>query len=537
MNRKTRAWLAVGVTGAIYAAVSLFVFMRPGAALSTDGRPVVRLAHWQIEVGPREALEQVAAAYNALNPDVRVEIMAVPGNVYTQWLRTQLTGGLAPDIIEFGFWLQGSRDIPARYFAPITAEVEVPNPYNRGTPQENVAWRDTFLDGLNNNEGYIRDLNNYYAVTLCMLSMRLFYNADLLEEITGSREPPQSYAALMALGDALAGRSSPRGAPLALFAGSKFNTDVTMDVLLNRTLLPMNHERDRFREGGAVIRDYALDYLRGGWNFDRPEARAGFEVLLEVARNTRPGFQQLERDAAVQEFLRGEAVAIYTGTWDATSLMSLASFPVAVAEFYPPDRNHPTAGSHMWLPQSEGQVGTAAPFFLNKSSPHREVAIDFMRFMTSVPGNRIFVHASGWLPSVEGVEVPAHLRPHLPRRDGWISRSAILRAFGAETSALWQRLAHLLVGSDGSPGRFLAAYKPGFEPALRQDLARDARNALDSMRRQMPALVGLATLDRLEGTDPDRRQARLDRESNQHLTEARYYETLAVLEHGRDVAR
>ncbi|MCW5547468.1 MAG: extracellular solute-binding protein [Opitutaceae bacterium] len=537
MPRKRRLWVALGLALAAYVAVVVMVFTRPGAALSTDKRPVIRIAHWQVEVGPREAMEALAAAYNARNPDVRVEVLAVPGNVYVQWLRTQLTGGTAPDIIEFGFWLHGSRDIPARYFAPITDYVEQPNPYNRGTPQEHVRWRDTFLDGLNTNEGYIRDLNNYYAVTLCMLSMRLFYNADLLEEITGSREPPRTYAELQALGAALQGRTSPRGAALALFAGSNFNTNVTMEVLLARTALSLNHARDRFREHGAVTRDFALDYLRGGWDYRQPELESGFALLREIALLTRPGFQQLERDAAMQEFMRGEAVAIYTGTWDATSLQKLSPFDLAVAEFPLPDRSHPAVGAHIWLPQSEGQVGTAAPFFLNNASPHREAAIDFMRFMTSVPGNQIFVEASGWLPSVEGVEVPDHLRPHLPRRDGWMGRSAILRAFGAETSTLWQRLAHRLVSREGGVEPFLTTFAPAFADALRTDLTRDARNALDSIRRQVPALAGLATLDRLEGVDPARLANRLEREASQHLTEARYYETLAVLDKGPAVTQ
>ncbi len=535
MSRKLRTWLALGLVAIAYIVVCGIILTRPGAALSKDQRTVVRIAHWQVEVGPREAMEKLAEAYNAMNPDVRVEVLAVPGSVYTQWLRTQLTGGTAPDIVEFGFWLHGARDIPARYFSAITEEVNRPNPYNRGTVMESVLWRDTFLDGLNSQESYVRDLSNYYAVTLCMLSMRLFYNADLLEEVTGSRELPRTFSDLAAAGAQLEGRTSARGAPLALFAGSKFNTDVTMDALLMRTMIPVNHERDRFREGGAFTRDFALDYLRGGWNFRRPESLAGFTMLREVAHLTRPGFGQLERDAAMQEFMRGEALAIYTGTWDATSLLKLAPFRIEAREFPLPDRNHPIAGPYMWHPQSEGQVSTAAPFFLNKSSPNREAALDFMRFMTSVPGNQIFVNASGWLPSVEGVEVPEHLQSHIPRRDGWAGRTALLRIFGAETSTAWQQLSHRLLNRDGGVEAFLSVYIPAFDPALRQDLARDARNALESMRRQVPALTGLAVLDRLEGVDPVRQAARRERESNQHLTEARYYETLAVLEKGAAV--
>jgi ABC-type glycerol-3-phosphate transport system substrate-binding protein len=135
--------------------------------------------------------------------------MEVPGNVYRQWLRTQLTGGTAPDIIEFGFFIGGVGDLPARYFDPITSWVEEPNPHNQGTALEGVRWRDTFVDGLDSPEGYIRDLNNYYAITLCVVTIRLFYNEDLLREITGSAEPPASYADFVALGESLAGRRGP----------------------------------------------------------------------------------------------------------------------------------------------------------------------------------------------------------------------------------------------------------------------------------------------------------------------------------------
>jgi ABC-type glycerol-3-phosphate transport system substrate-binding protein len=461
--------------------------------------------------------------------------MEVPGNVYRQWLRTQLTGGTAPDIIEFGFFIGGVGDLPARYFDPITSWVEEPNPHNRGTALEGVRWRDTFVDGLDSPEGYIRDLNNYYAITLCVVTIRLFYNEDLLREITGSAEPPASYADFVALGESLAGRRGRRGAPLTLLAGSLFNADIMMDNLYARMGFGVNIERDRFRERGAHHRDFALDFLRGGWDYRRPELAGAFTVLRELALQTRPGFQQLDRDAAMQEFLRGDALMIATGTWDATSLRWLAPFNLGVTTFPFPSPEHPVVGPQMWLPVSEGNVGTSMPFFLNKASRHKEAAIDFLRYATSVEGNQHFVNESGWLPSILEVEVPDYAQVYLPSREGWIGRSGYLRGLGANTTRLWHQEGYRLFNRDGSVESFLTAYDSGIPPALRDDVTMEARNALQNMRRQMPSLVALAALDRLQGVDPARIFAREERESNQHLTEARYYETLAVLEAGAGV--
>ena len=113
-----RLSLAMIVLCGVYFTAAFLVLTRPGATLSNDGRTVIRIAHWQIEAGPREALEAMIKRYEEINPEVRVEQVAVPGNLYKQWLRTQLIGGDAPDIIEFGSFWGGVDDIPPRFFDP-----------------------------------------------------------------------------------------------------------------------------------------------------------------------------------------------------------------------------------------------------------------------------------------------------------------------------------------------------------------------------------------------------------------------------------
>lgn len=526
-RRRLRLALLVGV--AAYAAAALLVFTRPGAALSRDRRVVIRFTHWQIEAGPREAFDALVKRYEELNPNVRVEQAAVPGNVYNQWLRTQLVGGTASDIIEFGRHMQGMNDVPPRFFAPISAYVEEPNPYNRGTPLEGVRWRDTFKDGLNTPDAYIENLSNYYAVTQCMLSMRLFYNPELLRAVSGRAEPPADYREFLALNRRIEERNAAGGTPLALLAGSQFNGYILMSPLLSRAGLAVTFGMDRFRDQGPLALDAGLEYLRGSWDYERPELRAGLETIREVASTMRPGFQQLERDAAVQEFLRGRALMIVTGTWDATSLRRLAPFKVGVAEFPWPTRDDGAIGRYLFSPITEGGGTTAMALYLNKASRHPAEAIDFLRFITSVEGNTIFSRTSGWLPAVREVPVPDYARVYLPHFEGFWARTEFIRGFGGETRDLWDRQSYRLISPQGGVDDFLAAFEARFPAALRRDLETNQRNVVLSLRRDLPSLAALTVLERLASPDAARAKGRADRESSQNLVEARYYEAAAVL--------
>ena len=75
-------------------------------------------------------------------------------------------------------------------------------------------------------------------------------------------------------------------------------------------------------------------------------------------------------------------------------------------------------------------------------------------------------------------------------------------------------------------------FEKDFPPALRKDVESNVRVLYLSLRRDVPALVALATLDRLVGHDAKEVQARKIRESSQNLTEAKMYEAEAVLARG-----
>ncbi len=115
---------------------------------ASSDRVTIRFCHWQLETGVRDAVAAIIRRYEQLNPRVHVVQIAIPGGVagatYTTWVLTQMAAGSGPDLVQYDAF---HPDVP-RLFQPIGAEVNEPNPYNRGTPLAGVRWRDTFVDGM-----------------------------------------------------------------------------------------------------------------------------------------------------------------------------------------------------------------------------------------------------------------------------------------------------------------------------------------------------------------------------------------------------
>ena len=134
--------------------------------LSNDREITIRIAHWQIELGPPDGIQAAIDRYMELNPNVEVKQVLVPGTVYRQWMRANFAGNSAPDIVEYGAWLDGLADLPVRYFDPLTEDLMEPNPYNEGTVLEGMPWLETFTDELMEQRLNSPEPGQYYAATL-----------------------------------------------------------------------------------------------------------------------------------------------------------------------------------------------------------------------------------------------------------------------------------------------------------------------------------------------------------------------------------
>jgi raffinose/stachyose/melibiose transport system substrate-binding protein len=506
---------AVLLLGSLYA-LSLVHVWRNSRSAETGATPVVtlRFGHWQLETGIREAFDVVAQRYMALNPGVRVEQYAIPGPVYRQWLTTQLAGGTVPDLVTFDPTDPSLLAQVPRHFEVLTPWLAEPNPYNAGTALEGVPWRDTFIDRGRNRITYLNPYRNFFAVGLSSHSMRMFYNRDLLIEITGDDDPPADFRAWLELGEKV--RAYRPG--LAHVAGARDNTAWILPSLVNQAVARWLARSDYGLRFATTSFDFFGDLLDGHWDLHSPPVQAALRLAQAYGGEMPAGFLQRDRDAALQSFLRGQALTIPTGTWDYPSMRRQADFAIGGYRLPLPADDDPEFGGYALHPVSEGGASTALPFFLTRQSRHQAVAIDFLRFLTGVEGNTLFSRTSHWMPGVEGVEIAPELQPFRQVTAGYLATDAqsgpiLLRGPGTDTARLIDTHFHLLYAPDGGVDLFARRVEPQFATAVRQDLERQLSHALANLRQRDTTLLAR---DFIGGAE---REAAHDEIASQHLVE------------------
>jgi raffinose/stachyose/melibiose transport system substrate-binding protein len=472
-------FVALLLLGTAYAIASYLALRRQVEEVRSD-RVTIRICQWQLESGVREAIGAIIRRYEELNPRVHVIQLAVPDRAYLPWVQTQMVGGNGPDIVEYSWpWPD-----TARNFSPITAEVMQPNPYNRGTPLEGVPWRDTFIDGMTSGDNYVQALGQYYGVSMSTGQARIVYNRDLLKTITGQDAPPRTYREFLAMCDRIKAYAKERGLNLAPLANSR-TTHITMtNESVGNMSWQLSERLDFKHKLKLEPEDVGRCYLRGEWTYDAPELQAGFAVLKEIGSVSTPGFQQRERDSALTDFVSRRAVMVVAPGYEAGSLKTLCPFPLGAFRFPYAREDDPVYGRFAQGPFGEGQVYTGMPFYLNRWSPHRAEALDFLRFLGSQEGSTIFTNLSDWLPVVIGVKPSDFAAKFQIESEGynWYG-SGFGPSNHGEAQNLILSVLYTLWGTDGSVAAFTKALSEGMPPTVRDAFRRDVIDWRYNVRR------------------------------------------------------
>jgi len=520
MNPQRRTLLIALSLLALGYLASLGYIIRQRRAATQGPRPavVIRFAHWQLESGMREAFDLTARRYMALHPEVRVEQYAVPGRVYRQWLSTQIAAGTVPDLVCFNSTDQTDVNQLPRNFSSITRWMNEPNPYNAGTRLAGVPWRLTFLDGGKNRTTYLDQYRNYYAVGLASHSMRIFYNRDLLRAITGSDEPPHDFHAWLELGKKV--RAYRPG--LTHVAGAHENAIWLMPTLINQSLARWILTGDHEQRFAVSALDFYCDMLEGHWDLRTPPMQAALRIMQAFGGEMTPGFLQLDRDSAMRAFMREEALSLPNGTWDYPTMRATAKFQIGALRLPLPTLDDPDYGGYALLPVSDGGIGTAMPFYLSRQSQHPEAAIDFLHYVTSVDGNRLFSQASHWMPSIVGVEIDPELKPFTQKNQGYVVTDVqngpqLLNGLGADGTQLFESNLHILYSPDGGVEAYTRVLERDFRATVMRDMAKTLHIQRENLRQRDTALAALQFLGPAEQAESNRQQ------SSQHLNEIHLY--------------
>jgi raffinose/stachyose/melibiose transport system substrate-binding protein len=463
------------------------------AAEAPPGTITLRIGHWQLETGVREALDAMARDYRQLHPNVRIVQDAIPDLTYGQWTTTQLMGGTAPDLMQIG-----KLPYPLlvqyfnRYYVPLSRYADAPNPYNRGTDLETEPLRSTLKDGMR--ESYIEEVQEFMTVPLAQFGVRIFYNRDLLRRLTGRDQPPQEYRDFLAVCAQIRAGRDARGQPYVPIACSRVHLPAWEGPLLDPLTFPLMHEAD-FNRDGLVGNDELYVAVRTGrLSFRHPAIAARFSMLRELSQYFPDGYTGLTREEALFLFAQQRAVFITTGSWDVRSIEAQAAgeFAVGVMEYPRPLRSDPVYGRFVAGPNYE-RISAGFPFGITRTCRHPEIAADFLLFMASRKGNERLNAIIGWIPSVRGARVLPSLQafePHLRGVYGCFNPN-----LGAETSIRWLQLTALFQVGQLTFEDLTARFEPFYrEHGLRDFLEqqRDWRRAMQNNEQMLAAIRAAA---------------------------------------------
>jgi raffinose/stachyose/melibiose transport system substrate-binding protein len=448
---------------------------------------VLRFTHWQLESGVREALDAMSRKFEKRyfeDTGKRVKLIQNPisERAYRQYVQTQCIGRTAPDLIEIGKY---DNVYTVRYFHSNTEDVRKPNPYNKGTELEGVPWAETYRDGM---RGSLEQSNlEYYGAGLSTVSVRLFYNKRLFQEVLGSDAPPRNYRHFLEICERFQQWAEEKGMDdFVPIAGARYQLNIFngrfSDCVKHDFILSHDVNYDGFFNSSE---ECLFAYAAGDYSFDDPALRAGHELLAKMTHYFPAGFMAMDRMEAGFRFTQGKAAFITSGTWDALSYFLQSDFPIAVIDFPLPGKDDPEVGHLVRGRTSESSFFSAFRFGITKFSRHPDVALAWLQFMTTKENNEEFNRLCQWIPLIKGAESHPAMKPFMHDPEGFWGGNPFQIMWGGlcgllYEQALWELVEHKVdydgfvkMLDDGAP----RAMALDFERIL--DRNREGRQKLD----------------------------------------------------------
>lgn len=491
-----RTYFALLVVFAVFvwSAVVIVLFR---SQQTPPGSVVIRLGHWQLEASVREGIDEMARLYRETHPNVVIIQDAIPEGTYGQWVSTQLMGGTAPDIMQVGAMLPGNIWLSYynRYFYPISRYVNAPNPHNAGTDIADLPLRQTYKDGMKT--AYVTEMQEYMSVPLSLFGVRIFYNKDLLKQITGSDVAPLDYRKFLAVCEQI--RATPNevtGQPYIPIAGSAYHFGHWDGMMFSPVTYGAFRRADFNRDGFVGNDETFVAFKAGLLDFYYPPYALWLKMLREVTDYFQVGYTGLGRDEAVFLFAQQRAVFMTTGTWDARSLQEQAKgqFEVGIMDFPIPSRDDPVYGEVV-----EGRIyespGGGFQFGVSRNSRNIDVAVDFLLFLASQKGNEKLNGIIGWIPAIVGTELDPLLRAFEPHLEGIYGNANF--TLGGNTAVTWAQRYSLYQVNQISFDDFAKEYteyyiRTGLEDFLEQQ--RDWRRGIQRNEQYLAGIRGRAIL-------------------------------------------
>jgi len=421
---------------------------------------------------PNNIADDVAREWEALNPGMRIRYQQTvnPGTSEGEWLKTQLIGGVAPEIITQNAevtWM----DVDKGWYVPLDDYLEQPNPYIPG----NERWIDSFTNQALVNAKRAPD-GKLYCVPIDIVETGLFYNKTLLNSM-GIMKLPETWAEMLEVFQTIQQESNITPFTADLNLASDWGKDILFemlyhDILPHMDLIESSPEAQEYLGHYLEPREAGFLFSKGFFTSRDPRWRLMNEMLFEWRQYWA---RELKNSDPIRMFLTQRLAMYWSGSW---FIRRMATDPYVNFEWgimYIPKLTQETT---KYASGTEATVigGAAIQLHITNSAlikENLEACVDFLMWL-SAPQNieRLASESLVYIPNIKGAEIDDRLEPFNEIFERRYCAIKWLESFDGEYKTYWRRMLDFYLEGGMTLDEYLIAIEGNFERWVESHLER-----------------------------------------------------------------
>ncbi|HOD50051.1 MAG TPA: ABC transporter substrate-binding protein [Candidatus Hydrogenedentes bacterium] len=410
---------------------------------------------------PNKVSAELAEEWQAKRkgPKIRYQPLINTGSSEGEWLKTQLIGGVAPEIIHMNAEIAWP-DVGKGWYVALDPYIERPNPYVEG----NKRWFDIFsnqdmLSGKRAPDGKL------YCIPLDIVETGVFYNKDLFAK-AGITEFPQTWDEMeKALGRFKEMNIIPMTSGGNL--GSDWGQDIIFEMLYHNImpdldLIPSRPDAESYLGHYLEPREAGFLFTKGFFSTRDPRWREMNRILLEWR-----GYwaKELKNSDPLRLFVTQRLATLWDGSWSIRRMVTDPYIDFQWGIAYIPTITQATSPYASGSPASIIGGGAVQLHVSNSAiiNGNLEDCIDYLMFLTA-PRNieRLASEALVFIPNIKGAKMDPRLKPfnEIFQRQ----RCAVkwLDSFDGEYKKYWRRMLDYYLNGGVELDEFLVMLEGNF---------------------------------------------------------------------------
>lgn len=410
---------------------------------------------------PNKAAIPLADEWQSAHPGRLIQFvqMIQTSNTEGEWLKTQLMGNIAPEIIHMNAEVAWP-DVPKGWFVPLDAYLSRPTPYVEGNP----PWIDTFQNQALVQSKRASD-GKLYCITIDVVETGLFCNMTQLRKL-GYEKIPDNWADFIRMLGVIKDAGIIPMAP-SMFMGPDWGQDILFemiyhDILPKMDLIPSRADAQEYL--GCYLDPPEAGFLFTKGFFTRRDPR--WREMYRILRDWRSYWgKELKNTDWFRLFVTQRAAIMWDGSWGSRRVASdpFVNFDWQVA--YLPKLTRETTPYAVGSPASV-IGGAAVQLHITNSAVANntvEDCVDFLMFITA-PKNmeKLAAEAKVFIPNVKGAKVDPQLASFQEIFRRHYCAMKWLDSSDGEYKKFWRRMLDYYLEDGVSLDDFLAMLESNF---------------------------------------------------------------------------